>query len=285
MVRLIPGNPAANVVGGYATAGELEQVRHQLGLDTPVLVQFKHYVADLAHGNLGRSFETQEPVSQIIEERWESSAELAAGALVLILMIAVPAGMIAGALTRDGRHRRLEVGFTGVMSVVGSFPSYFTATVLAFVFAVELRALPFAGSTGLRTLILPAVAIALAEIGTLSRIVHGETLNVLAQDYMRTARSKHLSTARLYIKHAAPNLLTATLTIAGLFVASVIASAVVVETVFARAGLGSALVNAVLAKDYPVVQGLTLLLGVVVIIVNFVVDIMLAIIDPRSQLR
>jgi peptide/nickel transport system permease protein len=282
MVRLVPGDPAFTILGTEATPRALKEVRHQLGLDTTVQHQFVTYLNNLAHGNLGRSFFTQEPVSKVIRQRVGTSMQLAGAALGLVLFLSIPLGMLAGALTRENRHRRLELLFTGATSVLGAIPDYLTGTILAFIFAVEFRLLPVAGSGGLKTLIMPALAVSLASIATLSRIVRVETLNVLAQDYIRTARSKRLPWRLVFFRHALPNVVTAALTVGGIIFASIVGGAVIVENVFARQGLGTALVQAVTTKDYQVVQGITLVLGVTVVVVNAIVDIVLAIVDPRT---
>lgn len=279
MVRLIPGDPLA---GENVTTDQLARLRHLYGLDESLLVQFRDYLSGLLHGDLGQSFRSRQPVAELIGQRAGPSLELAGAALALVLLVGVPLGIVAAALTRDGRHRRLDVAFTGVTSVLGSVPSYFTATVLAFLFAVELRLFPVAGSSGLDSLVLPAISVCLAPLMTLARIVRVETLDVLAQDYIRTARSQRLPARLIYARHAFPNVLTAALTVSGVIFAEVIAGAVIVENVFARAGLGAALVDAVLAKDFYVIQGIALVLGVVVVVVNTLVDMLLAFVDPRS---
>jgi peptide/nickel transport system permease protein len=190
--------------------------------------------------------------------------------------------MLAGALTRDGRHRRAEVLLTAATSVIGALPEYLMGTFLAFIFAVWLRWLPVAGAEGLQSLLLPALAMSLRPIAVLIRVVRVETLNVLAQDYIRTARSKRLPERLIYFRHALPNVVTAALTISGILFAGLIGGAVVVENVFARSGLGTGLVTAVVNHDYPVIQGVVLVLGVTVVTVNAIVDILLGVIDPRS---
>jgi peptide/nickel transport system permease protein len=169
--------------------------------------------------------------------------------------------------------------------VIGALPEYLAGTFLAFVFAVWLRLLPVAGDAGWSSLVLPALAIALRPSAVLARIVRVETLNVLAQDYMRTARSKRLPVRLIYLRHTLPNVTTAALSIGGLLFAGLIGGAVVVENVFARPGLGTALVSAVMNRDYPVIQGLILMIGVAVAFVNLMVDVLQGILDPRSLTR
>jgi peptide/nickel transport system permease protein len=285
MVRLIPGDPALYIAGIGATPQQIAAIRHQLGIDQPLEQQLVTYFVNLLHGDLGTSFVTKQPVSEVIQQRIGNSVQLATAALLLVMVVSIPGGMIAGAFTREGRHPRGEVAFTAVTSVMGALPEYLMATFLAFLFAVVLRLLPVAGSQGPQSLVLPALAVSLRPIAVLLRIVRVETLNVLAQDYIRTARSKRLPARLIYLRHTLPNVVTAALTVGGILFAALVGSAVVVEVVFARTGLGSSLVNAVLARDYPVIQGDVLVLGVIVVVVNAIVDILLAAVDPRSLTR
>jgi peptide/nickel transport system permease protein len=285
MVRLIPGDPALIVGGLTATGDQLTIIRHQLGIDVPIQQQFINYWINLAHGDLGTSFVTHQPVTEVITQRISTSLQLAASALALVMLFSIPAGMISGSFTREGRRKRLEVCLTAVTSIVGALPEYLAGTFLAFAFAVSLRVLPVAGSEGWQSLVLPALAISLRPMAILTRLVRVETLNVLAMDYMRTARSKRLPARLIYVRHALPNVVTAALTIGGILFAGIIGGAVVVENVFARAGLGTALVGAVLSRDYPVIQGIILILGIIVVSVNATVDLLLALVDPRSITR
>lgn len=285
IVRLTPGDPAVNVGGISATPEDLTRIRAALGLDRTVSQQFVLYLQNLAHGDLGQSFFSRQAVTTVIAQRVGTSVQLAAFALVVVLIISIPGGMLIGALTREGRHKRGELAYTGLASVVGALPEFLAATFLAFVFAVWLRILPVAGGDGALALILPVASVSLRPIAVLSRIVRVETLNVLAMDYIRTARGKRLPARLVYLRHTLPNVITAALTIGGVLFAGLVGGAVVVENVFARAGLGTALVTSVIQRDYPVVQGIVLVLGITVVIVNTIVDILVALVDPRAVTR
>ncbi|MGQ0548529.1 MAG: ABC transporter permease [Armatimonadota bacterium] len=285
IVRLIPGDPARAIAGFDASQEEVERVRTALGLDRPVLIQFVAYTRNALRLDFGESFVTSEPVTKVIADRLPKTGQLALVSLLLVLALSVPLGMIAGALTREGRNRGAEVAFTAVTSVGGALPEFLASTFLAFIFAVWLRWLPVAGADVSTAFILPALAISIRPIAILSRIVRVETLNVLAQDYIRTARSKRLPARLLYLRHTLPNVLTAALTIGGLLFAGLLGGAVIVENVFAWPGLGTAVVSAVLARDYPVIQGVILMLGIAVVLVNTLVDILLGMVDPRSIIR
>jgi peptide/nickel transport system permease protein len=282
MVRVLPGDVTVTVLGPDATEANRQAIRDQLGLQRPILEQFGIYTTHLMHADFGESFVTKQPVRNVIADRLPKSAVLAATSLLIVMLVSVPLGVWMGAVTRDARHPKLEAAFTAVASVFGSVPQFLTATFLAFIFAVWLRVLPVVGSDSWESLVLPTLSIAVGPTFILSRIVRVETLNVLAMDYIRTARSKRLGDLRIYFRHVLPNVLTAALTIGGLVFANLVGGAVLVEIIFARVGLGSALVQAVIVRDYPVVQGIVLVLGITVVVVNAVVDVTLGVLDPRS---
>jgi peptide/nickel transport system permease protein len=282
MVRLIPGDPARIILGANANQAQVAQLRQTLGLDKPVLQQYVAYLNSLVHGNFGTSFQYHAPVAQILSADVPPSLELAATALALVLVVSIPGGMLAAALTKDGRHRHGEAMFTTVSSVAGSIPEFLTATFLALIFAVSLKLLPVAGNNGVSSLVLPVIALAIRPIFILMRIVRVETLNVLHQDYIRTANSKQLPRRILYLRHVLPNVLTAALTIGGVLFTSLIAGAVVIENVFGRSGVGTLLVQSILSRDYPVIQGVMLFLGVTVVVVNTLVDLVLGLVDRRT---
>jgi peptide/nickel transport system permease protein len=282
LVRLIPGDPTVTIAGLEASPEARIAIREQLGLDRSWFDQLGRYVSSLLHGDLGNSFITKQPVVDLLQQRLTVSVQLAGMALLVVLALSIPAGIAAGVLTRDDRRRRTELGFTTVTSIGGAIPEFLMATLLATVFGVWLRVLPVAGLQGSASLILPAAAVAIRPTLLLARIVRVETLNVLAQDYIRTARGKRLRNVRVYVRHVLPNVITAALALGGVLFAGLVAGAVLVENVFALPGLGTALVNAVIQSDYPVVQGIVLVLGVTVVVVNTIVDLLLGLVDPRT---
>jgi peptide/nickel transport system permease protein len=281
MVHLVPGNPARLIAGFQADAASVAHVERVYLLNRPLLVQFAHYLSQLAHLSLGQSYVTQQPVSSVIAEGIGPSSQLVGLALALVLCIGIPLGIVAGVKTQNG-ERSAETVFGIVTGILSTAPSYLAGTALAFLFAVLLRWFPVAGTGSLRAAVLPAIAISIYPVAMVARVVRTATVDVLAQDYIRTARSKRLSPLRLYCYHVLPNVLTAALTVAGVVFASLIGGTVMVEQVFARAGLGTDLVQAVLVGNYPVVQGITMLVGIVVVTVNTVVDVVLAMLDPRT---
>jgi peptide/nickel transport system permease protein len=285
MVRLIPGDPAARIAGTRGTGREIAALRHSLGLDQSIWAQFSHQTGNLLRGDLGRSFQSSETVAGIISERLPQSARLALAAFVVVLVCGTLLGLVAGALTDRGRRRGVDLGFSAATSVVGAMPDYVVGTLLVFVFAVKLGWFPVAGSAGPGAVVLPALAIAITPTALLARIVRAETVRVLAQDYVMTARSKRLPTRVVYARHVMPNVLTAALTIGGLIFAGLVGGTVVIENLFAWPGLGTELVKAVNARDYPVIQGTILFLGLTVVVVNAVVDVALGLLDPKSTVK
>ncbi|MEU8125318.1 ABC transporter permease [Spirillospora sp. NPDC049024] len=285
MIHLVPGDPVRSSLPMGATAEMIKAKRHELGLDQPLPQQFAMYLGDVVHGRLGHSVATGESVSSVLSHRLLPTLQIAFLAFAVILVIALPLGFSIAVLTRGGRRRWLDDLFTFVTGLVGAIPSFLTSVGLIFVFAVTLRYLPAAGQRGPASYLLPVLSLSLGLAGHLARIVRVETLAVLDLDYMRTARSKRTGVVHMYARHALPNILTSVLTISGMMLPGLIGGTVLVENVFAWPGMGTALVQSILAKDYQVVQAIALLLGSFVLISNLLVDIALSVVDPRSAIR
>jgi peptide/nickel transport system permease protein len=281
MLQLVPGDPARAVAGPQASQQAVERTRAELGLDRSVAAQFGDYVSGLPRIDLGSSYTTREPVSTVIGDRLATTAQVALGGLALIFLIGLPLGFAAAIAAERGR-RSADVGFSALSGTMAALPDYLLATLLAFVFAVSLGWLPVAGAATLTAAILPIVAISIRPSAMVARVVRVETQEVLEQDYVRAARSKRLRPRSLLLRHVAPNALTAALSVGGIAFATLVGGAVVVEQVFGRPGLGTALVQGIVMKDYPVVQGIVLVLGLSVVVVNAVIDCILALIDPRT---
>lgn len=282
MVPLIPGDPAVAVAGADATTEQIEAIRNNLGLNDPLLVQFINYVGGLLTGDLGESFAYSTSVSQIIATKLPFTAEIALLGIILVLLISVPVGMLVGILTRGGRKKWLDVSFGMLTAFFQAVPQYVVSTMLVVVFAIILKVLPAAGAASLSALILPVVGLSIAPICSIARVVRRETSTVLEQDYLRTGRGWRLPALRLYARHALPNLLTTALTLAGLILAGMLGGAIIVENVFNWPGLGREIVTAIVNKDYPVIQGIILVLGFLAILLNLLVDVILGLIDPRT---
>ncbi len=282
MVRVMPGDPARQVLGPHASKQAVESLGNQLGLNQPFLQQYFHYTAHVLRLDFGASFYTHLPVSSELSSRVGAEMELIGLAVLIILVLGIGGGIVAGALTREGRHRNLERVFVMCTGVVGSVPGYVAATLLALVFAVTWKLFPVAGNSPASAVVLPALSIALPQSALLARIVRVETLGVLAQNYVRSARSKRLGAFTIYTRYVLPNVLTAALTLGGTIFTQSIGSAIIVENVFAWNGLGLLLTQSVLRLDFPVVQGAALLLALIVVVINALVDIGVSVVDPRS---
>lgn len=285
MIHLIPGDPIRTALGPTAPAALVASRRAQLGLDDPLLTQYWHFITGLFSGELGTSLSTNLPVSDVIAQRLPSTLQLAVLAFLVCLALSIPAGVLMGVLTRGGRRRRGELTFSGVSVMLGSIPEFLLGVGLVWVFAVKLGWLPVAGRSTPASYILPVLALSIGPAAALSRILRVDMVAVLQADFIRTARAKRLRAARVYLRHAVPNALTATITLGGLLLSSLVAGTVLVENVFGWPGLGGTIVSSILLKDYPLVQGIVLVYGAGVLLVNTVVDVSLAVLDPRSTIR
>lgn len=285
MVKMIPGDAASRVAGPDADAAYLSQLRSELGLDQPFAVQLWNYVAGVARGDFGVSLATRQPVIELIRDRLPYTAALAGLALAFVVVVGFSFGLAVAIATRDDRLPWLDHGFTIVTGTLGAIPELLAGIFLGYVFAVSLGWLPISGAAGPGSVILPALAIGLRPALNLARVVRVEARRTLRADFIRTARSKRLPAWRIYLRHLAPNVVTAALTIAGLVFPFLIGGAVIVENIFAWPGLGTAIVRAVVTADYPVVQAIVVLLGLLVLVTNMIVDVLLAIADPRSTVR
>lgn len=285
IVHLIPGDPAVSAAGQNADLARLEQVRRELGLAAPLRDQFVNYVFGIFRGDLGDSFSLNTPVTDAVFNRLPFTAGLAFLSLIVVLVFAVPIGVLVGVLTRNGRRPWLGSMFGYGTAFLSAIPAYVMATILVLLFAVWVHLLPPAYSPGnlAAALVLPCAALSIASICAIARIVRRETAVVLEQDYMRTAQGWRLSHVRLYMKYALPNLLTTTLTLSGIILIGMLGGAISVELVFNWPGLGFGIVRAVTTKDYPLIQGIVLVLALLGSILTLAVDIILAVIDPRMR--
>jgi len=282
IVPLIPGDPAAVAAGDGASAAQIDRMRQELGLEQPLLIQFVDYFRGIITLDLGTSFISGEEVSHVIFSRFPFTAQIALLAIVLVLVIAVPAGMGVAILTRGGRLPWLDHGFNVVTGFIYAVPQYVMGTLLVVVFAVTLGWFPAAGAATLDSLVLPTAGLMFGPACVIARVVRRETAVVLDKDYVRTARGWRLGAARTHLRYVLPNLITTTLTLSGLILAAQLGGAVVIETVFAWPGLGQGIVNAILQRDYPVIRGIILVLGLLATLIIILVDVVLAVLDPRN---
>jgi len=285
MIHLIPGDPVRGALGPTAPASLVADRRASLGLDDPIALQYLHYLRGVLTGDLGTSLATRQPVADIIGQRLPPTAQMAVLAFVVALSLAVPIGVLMGVVTRGGRARGGELAFSSASVVLGAVPEFLLGVALVYVFGIQVGWLPVAGRDGAASYVLPVLSLALGPAAALARILRVEMLTVLRADHVRTARAKRLPAARIYLRHAMPNALTSTITLGGLLLSALIAGTVLVENVFAWPGLGSTIVASILGKDYPVVQGIVLVYGAGVLLVNLAVDVVLALLDPRSTIK
>ncbi len=285
IIHLVPGDPVRAALGLNASQQLVDARRAQLGLNDPLWLQYVHYLRNLFTGQFGTSITSGLPVSQVIGQRLPATLALAGYSFLVAIAVAVPLGLTLGVLTRGGRRRGTELAFTSVSILLATIPGFLLSVGLVYVFGVTLHWVPVAGQSGFSSYILPIASLAIGPAVVLARILRIEVLSALHADYVRTARAKRLPDWRVYLLHVLPNALTATLTICGLLLAALIAGTVLVENVFAWPGLGSTIVTSIIAKDYPVVQGIVLVYGTGVLLINLIVDIALALLDPRSTIR
>ena len=285
MLHLIPGDPVRAALGTTAPAELVAQRRAELGLDDPLIVQFGRYLHGVFTGDLGTSFISRQPVADVIADRLGNTVQLALLATAVALLIAIPLGIALAVRTENGRHRGSELSFTTGTGMVMTVPDFLLGVALVVVFAVQLGWLPPAGKAGPESYLLPVIALAAGPTAVLARLIRVETLRELGKDYLRLARAKRLPARRLSLVHLLPNSLTATLTVAGLVLAGLVTGTVIVENVFAWPGLGTRITESIIDKDYPVAQGAILVYGAIVLVVNLLVDLTLAVVDPRSTIR
>jgi ABC-type dipeptide/oligopeptide/nickel transport system permease component len=279
LAHIVPGDPVAQMLGEGARADDLQQLRHALGLDVPIPVQYERYLKGLLHGNLGESFRFQQPVTKVILEHYPATLELAAVALGVCILIGIPAGVLAA-------HKRGEKTdhAVGVLTLFGlSLPNFALGPVLMLVFSVVLGWLPVTGRGGIPHLVLPAFTLGAALAAILTRMVRTSVVEELSADYVRTARAKGVSESGVLFRHALRNALIPILTILGLQFGTLLAGTIVTETIFSWPGIGHLTVQAINARDYPLLQGCILLIAVSYVVVNLLTDMVYAVVDPRVR--
>jgi peptide/nickel transport system permease protein/oligopeptide transport system permease protein len=279
MVRLAPGDPAQLLAGEFATPETLADIRQRFGLDQPWHVQLGLYAANVVRGDLGQSVRTRKPVTYELRQYFPNTLRLTLGAMLVALLIGIPAGIIAA--TRPGTIFDLLAVLGALIGV--SMPVFWFGLMAILIFSVQLGWFPVAGTGTLWHLVLPAITLGTGTAAILARMTRSAMLEVLSQDYIRTARAKGLAGRVVVFKHALRNALIPVVTITGLQFGGLLEGAVITETVFAWPGIGQLLVGSILARDYPVVQGAVLLIAVAFILINLIVDLLYGAIDPRIR--
>ena len=280
MLQLVPGDPVMMMLGEFsmATAKDVEALRQQLGFNDPLYIQYWNYFKSLITGDLGTSMRTKKPVIDLILARLPSTFELTFYGLIFALIFGTLLGIIAAL-----KHNTFIDYFTVVIALLGvSIPGFWLALLFIFLFSIRLEWLPITGSSPL-SIIMPCLALGLWAGGTIARLVRSGMLEVLQSDYIRTARAKGLYKHRIILVHALRNALLPVVTIFGLQFGHVLAGTVIIEAVFARPGLGLMLVNAIVAKDFPLVQGTIMFVAGAYIAVNILVEVIYTYLDPRIR--
>jgi len=281
LLQVVPGDPVDVVLGEGASGADRERMRAELGLDRPAWRQLVAFAGGVAHGDLGVSLSTGRPVAETIVERYPATLELAAASLVAAVALALPLG-IAAAARPGALADRASLALAAAQTAL---PTFCLGPLLILAFAVELPWFPVAGRSGPASLVLPALTLGLGMSAVLARQLRSSLLDALALDCVRTARAKGLSRSAVVLRHALPNASTAVLTVLGLQLGGLLAGAVVTETIFAWPGVGRLLVQAIGARDYPLVQGCVLVVAATYVLTNLATDLVQAALDPRLRGR
>ena len=280
LMRLLPGDPVGAMLTEFAaSARDQERLREQLGLNDPLIVQYGKYMLGVVQGDLGRSFSSNRKVTEQIVEQLPATLELALASTFIGVVGGVTLGILA-AVWRGSLFDRLSM-LISLFFI--SMPSFWVGIVMIYLFALQWKIFPTAGTGGLQYLALPALALGLRPIASLSRLVRASLLEVLQQEYVMTARAKGLPGPRVVLEHALRNALIPVITVIGIQFGYALGGAVIVETVFGRQGIGLLAVDAIRRRDYLLVQGLVLFVGIVFVAANLIVDLLYAVVDPRIR--
>ncbi|ABD68680.1 binding-protein-dependent transport systems inner membrane component [Rhodoferax ferrireducens T118] len=287
LTRAASGDPITVLLGDQATAEDIIRVQKEYGLDKPLPVQFGYWLKELSHGNLGQSIFLQRPVTQALWERAEPTTLLALMAVFIAAAIGVPCGIVSAVF----RGKFIDQFLTGFAMLGASIPSFWFGLVLMQIFAVSMGWFPVSGYGDpgaslierIHYLVLPSVVLGVLNSALIIRFTRASMLDVLGEDYVRTARAKGLSEKVVVLKHALRNAMVPIITVLGLTVALMIGGAVVTETVFGLPGVGNLVVSAVLRRDYPVIQGALLVIAMIYVVINFLTDLLYMVVDPRVK--
>ena len=281
VLDIIPGDPVTLMLGDAATPEMVVKLRQQLGLDKPLLVRYAEYLWNLLHGNMGHSIREMAPVSQLIGVAWPRTLELTAVAMLLTVLVGLPLGIVSGA-----NPGSLLDHVSRVSSLLGlCMPAFWTGLLLMFVFSLQLGWFPVGGAGTWQHVILPAVTMAAYTVATLARMTRSSLMEVMGEDYIRTARAKGLANHAVVLLHALRNALIPIITVFGMQVGQLMGGAILTETVFAWPGLGRLMVGAILDRDYPLLQGTILVFASAYIFINLLVDLSYGLIDPQVSTK
>jgi len=279
LIHIVPGDPVEQMLGEGARPADISALRHSYGLDQPLGTQYLHYWRGVLHGDLGRSIRLNDSVTHLVLVRYPFTVELTAAALVLALLLSIPAGISAALHRGQARDHVLSV-----VSLLGlSFPSFALGPILILLVSIKLGWLPVSGAGDLSHLVLPAVTMGSALAAILTRMVRTSMLEELGQDYIRTARAKGLQERTVVYKHALRNAMIPVLTLIGLQFGALLAGAIVTETIFSWPGIGRLTVSAISNRDYPLLQGCILAVGLTYVLVNLATDVLYMVVNPRIR--
>jgi len=279
MIHLVPGDPILQMLGEGAPAADVAAARHAYGFDTPLSQQYIRYWKGVLHGDLGPSVRMNQSVSQLIAQRYPYTLQLTLAALFVAIVLSIPAGIRSAQ-----RRNRWDDRLISVVSLFGlSFPGFALGPILILLFAIKLGWLPVSGSGSLANLILPAITMGSALAAILTRMVRTSMLEELSQDYIRTARSKGLSERAVVYRHALRNAMLPIITVLGLQFGALLAGAIVTETIFSWPGIGRLTITAIGNRDYYLVQGCILAIGLTYVAVNFLTDLLYSVANPRIR--
>ncbi len=278
-LTFLSGDPATLMIGDHWTADQIANFRQYMGFDRPLAVQYGEYIGRVVQGDFGVSVRQQVPVTQLIMERFPATLQLAGLALLIIVAVAIPVGVLSAVRRNSAADR---VAMSGAL-LAQSVPTFWLGIMLILVFGVMLRWLPVSGSGSPLHLILPAVTLATFSTARIARLVRSSMLDVLGEDYIRTAHAKGLSRRRVHYRHALRNALIPVITLLGIEVGSLLGGALVTETVFAYPGIGRLTIQAIAARDLPLVQGVITFGALVFVLVNLAVDLSYSVLDPRIR--
>lgn len=280
LLRILPGDPAQLML--QSTGGNADQIarlRHNLGLDQPLLVQYQHYITDAVQGDLGTSLRNNIPVTQEIRQQFPATLELTAAGM----LIAIVVGMTLGIVSAVWQHSAIDSLATIIAMIGICAPSFWLGLLLIFFFSFRLGWFPATGTWGLGHLVLPAITLGTGAAAVIARLVRSSMIEALNQDFIVVARAKGLSQASVTLRHALKGALIPAVTLIGLQFGSLLGGAVIIETVFSRQGIGHLAVQSILAKDYTTVQGIVLFIAIAYVIVNLAVDLAYGFLDPRIR--
>lgn len=279
LIHLIPGDPVEIMLGESALPADRDALREALGLDRPILEQYGSFLWGLCRGDLGVSLQQRRPVTALIGEHYPATLELTLAAMLISLLIALPAGILSGIRQYSvWDHSTMFLALLGV-----SMPNFWLGPLLIWVFSIQLGWFPVSGKGGLAHLLLPALTLGASMAAIVARMTRSSVLEVLREDYVMTARAKGLSEARIVLKHVLRNAMLPVLTVVGLQFGGLLAGSIITETIFSWPGLGTLMVKAIQTRDYPVVQGCVLVIALSYVLVNLLTDLLYGVIDPRIR--